>query len=458
MPNEVENPAAQMDAQNRFFQSLVARLETPGGAAKSVPCEVYKIGTDFDLWVPLFVDTVKAVHNLTTTDQARINALCTTWLPTKLQAGETRSVYENLPPAVKQNWPDLKAALSKAFRDEAEEIEFINNEAAWVRTPGMPLRDYKNGLTHRLDKYQPHLRNINQEWQRAAVRRFRAGLKNDVLSAHILMTCVNNKHTLDDAYSVACNFENTLKTIAQSGNNTVAPTLAAMLPIPQIASVETTTQLGALNSRADEKMEALETAMKKSELDMSELRSGLLELKETVKELREDIVTLNNRSLYPRQTRPYFPVSRMPLQGASSRQYGNYQQPRQTLRQQNTVPGLTNGPGYVNNNLSQSSVPRPQVNQSSRNVPDPFGSRMGRGITDAKLLQRTSAPTLGAVEGVKDGQDSPEVQNGSFSNPNLQYGLCDMGEGWVNFGGNEDGDDFPPMDPPFYPDSAPPFY
>ena len=156
---DAEGAQAPIEAQNRFFQSLVNRLESPGGIAKAIPCEVYRIGTDFDLWSPLFVDTIKAVHNLRSTDQARIDALCLTWLPTKLQAGETRSVYENLPPNVKLSWPALKTALSKAFRDEAEEIAFINNEAAWRKTPTMTLRDYKNGLTHRLDKYQPSLRD-----------------------------------------------------------------------------------------------------------------------------------------------------------------------------------------------------------------------------------------------------------------------------------------------------------
>ena len=118
----------------------------------------------------MFIDTIRAVNNLRPTDRNRIEALCLTWVPTKLESGATRSVYENLPQATKNNWTTLRQALSKAFRDESEEINFLNNEGAWKRTPGMSLRDYRNGLIHRLDKYQANLRNVAQEWERSAVR------------------------------------------------------------------------------------------------------------------------------------------------------------------------------------------------------------------------------------------------------------------------------------------------
>ena len=453
----VVDPVGGVEAQNRFFRSLVDRLDRPStSSAKTVPCEVYSVGQDFDLWITLFVDTVKAVNNLKSNEQARINALCLTWLPTKLHAGETRAVYENLPQEVKQNWQTLKTALSKAFRNDEEEIAFINNEAAWKRTPNMPLRDYKNGLLIRMDKYQSALRAVKQEWERCAVRRFRAGLNDDVLSVHILMTCVNDKHTLEDAFNVACTYEQTLKTIAQSGNKAIAPTLAAVLPIPQMSAATEPTQLSAFSSRTDERFEGIETAVKKTELDLSELKSGLTELKETVKEMKNDIVTLNNRSLYPRQTRTYNPFSRMPLQNATSRQYQQY--PRQTpSHQQNIVPGLTNGPGYVN----QPGL-RPQANQThppARSVPDPFGSRMGRGLTDVKFpTQGPSAPTLGAVEG-GGGWAQNRDTNGSFPNPNLQYGACDMGNGWVTWEDDPAVDEYGnAIDPFAYRDMQPPFY
>ena len=138
----------------------------------------------------------------------RLNALFTTWLPTKLEVGSERSVYEQLPQTTKDDWALLRSALFRAFKDESEEISFLSNENAWRRTQGMSLSDFRNGLISRLDKYQPALRNVTTEWERAAVRRFRAGLNNPILESHILLNCLGPKHTLQAAYEQACIWEN----------------------------------------------------------------------------------------------------------------------------------------------------------------------------------------------------------------------------------------------------------
>ena len=131
-----------------FYQALVNGLSEPRPQSiKSIPCEIFKSGDDFDLWVISFVDNVRAAHNMNVTD-ARLNGLCLNWISTKLAVGPTRSVYDNLPDATKLNWPALKQALSSAYKDESEEIKFLNNDDAWQRD-SLPLIDYKNGLLHR---------------------------------------------------------------------------------------------------------------------------------------------------------------------------------------------------------------------------------------------------------------------------------------------------------------------
>ena len=44
-----------------FYRALVDRLREPRSLAiKSIPCDNYRSGSDFDLWVVGFVDTVRA--------------------------------------------------------------------------------------------------------------------------------------------------------------------------------------------------------------------------------------------------------------------------------------------------------------------------------------------------------------------------------------------------------------
>ena len=75
---------AAQQAQHDFYRSMVDRLNNPTNTSvRNVPIEVYRIGMDFDAWVCMFVDTIKAVNNLSDSqnDQARINALSLSWLP-----------------------------------------------------------------------------------------------------------------------------------------------------------------------------------------------------------------------------------------------------------------------------------------------------------------------------------------------------------------------------------------
>ena len=137
-------------------------------------------------------------------------ALYLYFISTKLEAGPTRQAYDNLPDTSKTSWDVLKEALEQAFRDEEEQILFLSDERHYKRG-NMSLRDYKNGLLHKMNKYQNKLKDVQEEWEKTAMRRFRGGLENPILEAQILMNCVGDKHSLDYAYDIATNFENTIK-------------------------------------------------------------------------------------------------------------------------------------------------------------------------------------------------------------------------------------------------------
>ena len=236
-PNPLDPPNLPEMPSRDFYRALVDSLrDRRSQGIKSIPCENYRSGHDFDLWIVNFIDTVRATNGLTATDP-RLDGLCLNWLSTKLEVGPTRSVYDNLDDGIKNNWTALRNALSRAYKDDTEEIRFLSRDDAWKRTDGMSLMDYKNGLLHGMTKYQADLRTVQGEWDRTAVRRYRAGLQNPVLEAHILMQCTGANHTLAHAHNIATNYENTLNTISQSGSSLSMPNMATMLSILQMASL-----------------------------------------------------------------------------------------------------------------------------------------------------------------------------------------------------------------------------
>ena len=300
----------------------------------------------------------------------------------------------------------------------------------------MSLIDYKNSLTHRMNKYQPDLKTVQNEWERTAVRRFRAGLNDPILEAHILMSCQGPaNHTLDRAYNVALNFENTLQTITQkNGNKVTPPNMASMLNIPQMAALSLDTPqfsaLTPLQEKTNERLSALETAQKQHQLDVSELKAGLSEVKDGLKSIKEEIAQTRvnqsfQRPVYQRTVRPLYPVSRMPL-GANSRSY--YQQGSQGMRPR-TVAGLTGGPGYVNTQpqlQSQNNYSQPQRQAAhTQNPSTQIGTSQASPLA---FPQRPPGPSLGAL----NDQSQSDGDNSQFANPNLQYGTHDTGYGWTN--------------------------
>ena len=440
-PNPPPNPQGQandMAAQNDFFRHLIRQMgqmnQPRAPTIKSIPCTSYNAKNDFDLWIVAFCDSVRASHGLQANDP-RLDALYLNWISTKLDVGETRSVYDNLDANTKANWAVLRKTLSDSFKNESEEVEFLNNEGSWKRTNGMSLRDYRSGLLLRMDKYFSDLKAVPAEFQRTAVRRFRLGISDPVLQAHILMTCVGDKQTLDSAYSVATTYENTLRTISKDNSASTVPTMAGLLTIPQLATLShEPPQLNALSpyqEKTNDRLTALETSSKKYELDISELKTGLTEVREGVKTIKEGMAQLKvaPKSFYPREVRPLYPVARMPSNPFLRPYYpsGIPQNKPQTVR------GLTGGPGYVNRPLpSQSSTQGIQARLSQLAQPSTQSPQIAQ--NKANLAQAApnpvSAPNLGSVEGEDQAETGPEFAQ--TANPNLQYGMNDMGYGWVD--------------------------
>ena len=200
---------------------------------KGIPCSNYQIGQDYQVWRTHFRDNVRAVHSITANDDT-LNDLCLQWVSTKLDPGPTRAVYDNLPAAKKTSWKELDAALTAAFVDDRERLNFLSRMDAHQRLPGMSLRLYKDTLLQKMNSYQPELRTVPAEWERSAVQRFREGLNNPMMSAHIMMNAVGTSATLEHAFQFATNFENTMAHLDQKGI-TNAPTMSAMLGVPTAA-------------------------------------------------------------------------------------------------------------------------------------------------------------------------------------------------------------------------------
>ena len=430
-PPAGNNPNPQAQAQANFYQMLIQRINQPRAPTiKSIPCSSYSSKTDFDLWVVSFIDSVRASHGLQANDQ-QLGPLCCNWISTKLEVGETRSVYDGLPDATKLDWGILKPALSEAFKDEEAEIVFINDESSYKRKPGVPLRDYKAGLLLRMEKYLSGLKAVPAEWQRALVRRFRLGLADPVLAAHILMTCVGPKLNLDSAYTVATTYENTLQTIGQD-NSSVVPNMASMLTIPQIASLSVDPpQLSALTTyqeKTNERLTALETSSKKFDLNLSEVKTGLTEISEGVKALKEDMAqrVVPRGSYYPREIRPLYPVARMPANPFNRPYYpsgGTGYRPQ-------TVRGLTGGPGYMNRPLPR-ATDGPQNRFARLAQPSAQSPQIGNSASAATSPPAAQNPTLSALD-ESASQPRADADPSYGANPNVQCGSFDLGHGWVD--------------------------
>jgi hypothetical protein len=167
------------DAQN-FMDMFVRAFEKVGIAQQQrqehvrfIPCNNFVTGQDLRRWLQHFQDIVRAAYELPRND-GNLPVHYANWITTKMDPGPTRTVYDNLPDKVKDNWPLLEPALEEAFKNEDEEREFISR---------------LDKLRRRVNKYRAALGAVPEEWEKEAIHRFRLGLKNNFMDANILMHC-----------------------------------------------------------------------------------------------------------------------------------------------------------------------------------------------------------------------------------------------------------------------------
>jgi len=334
-----------MDFMRNPVAPSAGNAANPGALpyVKSIPCSNYTIGDDYDVWRVHYKDNVRAVFNLDTQD-ARLNDLYLRWISTRLSPGPTRAVYGNLDDADKASWDVLDQALSDAFVDQKDKLDFLSRLNAHRRTPGMSLRTYKDMLLQKMDKYQKELRRVPGEWQRTVLQRFREGLENPALAANLMMNCSGPGATLDQAFNVATNWENTMSHMGQQVTNGAAnPLLTAMMGGPIMAAVQMApngqapiTQHIPVQSYAcpsTDRLSRIEIKLKEHDLSIAEVKAGQLQLQSEVQAIRTDI-TQNFASLRKDlglvQGQPTAPRAQQSYQPAHQQSYQqpNHNQPR----------------------------------------------------------------------------------------------------------------------------------
>ena len=260
---------------------------------KNIPWPSYNIGEDFLAWLAGFTDNVRCAYDLPEND-ARLPALLLKWIVTKLSSGPTRAAYDNLDATVRANWNQLKAALSECYLDENEKLTFLSRLDSHRRIPGQTLRAYKDSLLMKMTKYQPQLRTIAEEWRRTSLQRFREGLNNPLLKAHLMLVCPDASADIEEALKAATAWENTINQIGKETKGSSAESLvSAMMGLPTASLSASVTPmmagLGSTNDSLNRRFEALETKVRQNELDIAEVKDSLSRVKASVDEMKEDI-------------------------------------------------------------------------------------------------------------------------------------------------------------------------
>ena len=358
---------------------------------KNIPVSPYTIGQDFESWLILFIDNIRAVFGLDPGD-AEVTNQALKWISTKLTVGPTRAVYENLEAATKADWDQLKAALSEAYTDENEKLTFLARLDAHQRGEGVSLRTYKDALLLKMAKYQGGLKTVAAEWDRVALQRFREGLNNPMLKAHLMLNCPDDSSNVEEAFKCATTWENTINQIGRDTKTSGAGAMmSALMGIPAVSNPSQQAEainprMGALGTEAPQPMStriaSLEAKVKTNEMHVAELRDGMNVMKTGMEEFKKEMgqgfrdLTKEIRTLSQPQAstqRQYNSQGYTPAFG-QNQQYRNQsgfrprgfnpnfqRQTNYATLQPRVTPGLTNGPGFVNNQPSPLRKPQPTL-------------------------------------------------------------------------------------------------
>jgi uncharacterized protein YnzC (UPF0291/DUF896 family) len=201
-----------------------------------------------------------------------LNTQYVNWITTKLEPS-ARAVFDSFTPKIRGDWDQLEPTLSEAFTDEHEKLEFLSRMDSFQRAPNMTLREYKNELQRRMYKYQPLLQDVPAEFDRSAVQRFREGIKDLALAAHLMMNCKGDWETLEHALEAAISWETTFKHFVYKHQNEAIQNgakafMGTMFGVPQMTITPMETPKG------PDPISDLRTKVKEHELSIAELKAG----------------------------------------------------------------------------------------------------------------------------------------------------------------------------------------
>ena len=396
------------------------------------------------MWLGHFQDNLRAAYELPR-NAPNLPELYTNWISTKMEPGPTRTVYDNLTEEVKDDWQLLEPALDAAFRNESEEREFMTRMDAYQRSKGQSLREYRDELVRRMDKYRAALRQVQQEWDREAIHRFRVGLKNPLMDAQVLLHCQGDAATLEEAFALITNWENTLSHLEKQGGErgaiSTGPLVSTLIGIPVLAPNEPV-NLGSLQDPTS--MEQVKNQMKQHEMKITGLVAGMKTMDDKFGGLTEGLSDLSKEvkegfhlfmskleTALPAYPTPY------PMYRQNSAPRGNIRpvapfRGNANMYNQRVARGLTGGPGYLNNQVR--SAPRqPGPVRSIFNDRKPqtmaaMGEERSQQDRTFEDSNQQSQPREDIAQRSQQ-EDQPQPQMNSVGDP-IEAGMFNMGYGW----------------------------
>ena len=375
------------------FERLVSALErmtvgagapaaaTPAPRVRAINCKSYKIGEDWGHFVDYFRENVRSAYQYQPTDPL-LDRACCDWIASRLEVGATQSVYQNLDDSIKTNWNDLKTALARLYVNEEEKQLFLANPGGYKKGT-QTLMEYKNELVRLINLYQPELQRVNTEYQRALVLRFIEGIEDTVLQKKLRFHCKRARMNIESAYEFAVDYESTetevkVREVAASSRSLSAYGAAASAVVsnnPVYAAADTSAANRVMERSVDPKTKAVELGLEQVKAGLAQTNDDVAEMKQSITKMESMMAALTFKVMGGGSTGPRPPTYNQ----SQPRPPMTYNQPQMFIRGRGRgirgrpiTPGLTGGPGYVDNTQGQNWTPtnlRPTPNVSEASAP-----------------------------------------------------------------------------------------
>ena len=396
---------------------------------KAIQCKTFKIGENYPNFASHFVECVRATYGFVIpADNAKLNAACLSWLPSKLEPGPTLTAYTNLDDDLKATWPILNDALKQVFADETERETFLADVASFKRDK-RSLLEYKTELTRLMTTHLPNLGGMGGEFDRQITDRFIEGLEDDKLKKKLRRHCKRGRQTLEEAYNFALDYETSeVQTRIREGESAVLKPGAKGLSVIEkkkvsfpsgAALASTDTQMESAEYRKlHREMENMASKQKVTEMRVQELAAKSAHTDDRVDSMAKEVSQLSegvfsrfdrlekmlmnnsNQGQNQNQNRGYQQNNSGYQQGNSGYQQNNqgYSQNQQQYRSSGgrgqyrggfrgpsaaIRPSLTGGPGYVNAPARPNSYRMQEPGSSIPVRPAPSHPSTGTGVAAA---------------------------------------------------------------------------